>query len=98
MARNYQPRSLGPLGRSDGMSRAMQQAAQVGQRWAESVAPHDSGTYRDSFRVAPTEVRGGRSRERRAGARLANDATYAIVVESRTSVMARSVNVIERGR
>jgi len=97
---SYRPDHNGmrALAQSPQMSRAMQQAAEVGMRWAESVAPRDTGEYAGSFRVAPTTVRGGRPAEDRAGARLANDARHAIVVESRHHVLARAVNIIEQAR
>lgn len=89
------PRGMKALAKSDDMSRAMQQVAEVGKQWAEGQAPRDSGEYAGSFRVAPTTVRGGRRAEDRAGARLANDAPHAAAVEARTGILARSVNIME---
>lgn len=97
---NYQPDSSGmrELANSPDMSRAMQQAAQVGQRWAEAEAPRDTGEYAGAFHVEAATVPAGRRRENRAGAALVNSAPHAGVVEARSGILVRSVNIIEGQR
>lgn len=100
MNQMYRPdnRGMRQIANSGAMSDAMVKAAETGMRWAQAEAPRDSGEYASSFRVAPTTVRGGRQGEDRAGARIANDARHAIIVEQRTGVLARSVNIVESQR
>lgn len=92
------PGGMRQLGQSPEMGQAMQEAAKVGQRWAEGAAPRDTGEYAGSFRVAPATVQGGWRHEDRAGAALINDAPHAGIVESRHRILARSTSIIEGNR
>jgi len=97
MAGEYKPDAAGmrALANSGEVSAAMRQVAEVGMRWAESVAPRDSGEYVSAFGVQAATLRGGRRDEPRAGAVLFNSANHAGVVEHRAGILARSVNIME---
>jgi hypothetical protein len=89
------PSGIRDLMRSEPMRRAMEQAAQRGKAYAESIAPRDSGEYATSF-VVTSGI--GKSR---AFAVLANTAPHAVVVElvngGGQRVLGRTVDVIEKG-
>ncbi|UNX54084.1 HK97 gp10 family phage protein [Georgenia sp. TF02-10] len=99
MTKAYKPDHQGmrELGMSAEVGAAMVQAAEVGRRWAESVAPVKTGRYKSEFRVEPTTVQAGYDNEDRAGAALINNAPHAHLVEDVHHVLARAVDVIENG-
>jgi hypothetical protein len=68
---------LGKWAKTDpGLQAALVATAHVGKRYAESIAPVETGEYRDSFGV--TEETG---RAETAGAMLYNDSEHAAAVE-----------------
>lgn len=87
-------KGVGQLARSAVMGKVVRNAAERGARYAQSIAPVDTGQYRASFRV-DTDVSGARMT-----ATLANMAPYAVIVEVHHGkrVLGRAVDVIERGR
>jgi phage terminase large subunit-like protein len=74
------------LMQSPDVAKAMEQAAENAQRYAESIAPRDTGTYAESFDVE-TRVVGDR-----ATAVLFNRAKYATVIEIRHRVLGRATD------
>lgn len=102
MASSYKsdPAGMAALVNSPGMGAAMVQAAEVGRRYAESIAPRDTGEYARSFQVRQETVRfRGRFAGNRAGAVLENTSDHAAAVEwgQGRHVLARAATVIENG-
>lgn len=72
------------------MQDAMVEVAEAGRVFAASIAPVDTGRYRDSFRVDRIKVRD------RTGAAVVNDAPHAPLVESRLGVLSRLGDMLEK--
>lgn len=91
----YRPdrEGTGALMRSSGIAKHVANVAEDGRRFAEAIAPRQTGEYAERFRVESTEV--DLARERRAVAVLANDADHAAAVESKTHVLSRVRDHIE---
>lgn len=86
------------LARTPQMGEAMVAYAKVGQNWARANAPRHTGEYAAAFEVRATDLRvAGQTRR---GAVLVNHAPHAAAVEwvNGAHVLARAVDVIERGR
>ena len=75
-------KGIGKILRSKQMQKEMEARAEKVQTKAEGLAPQDSGTYRQSFRV---EVGVREGRKPRAVAKVVNDAPNAPYVEWGTS-------------
>lgn len=96
----YEPdfAGLGHVMRSHEMRAMLERRALAGKRFAESIAPRDTGDYASSFRVESSARGTGRWSDR-AEARLINGSSHAALVEYANDdrVLGRAVDVIERG-
>lgn len=88
---------ISALARSSAVGDQMVAAAEAAIPYAQSISPVETGEYRSSFVARPADVRV--SGERRAGAVLENTSDHAVAVEfiDGKHVLARTVDVIERG-
>lgn len=86
-------RGVGRLLTSPQMAALMEARARAGLDYAQSIAPEQSGEYKDAFTV--DSVRRGGPRGDRAEARLVNTADYADDVERRHRVLGQTVDRIE---
>ena len=99
MNRAYRPdrAGAGDLMRAHGIGQHLERVARDAQGFAEAIspdAPELRQGYIDSFRTE-SEV-ANIARTRRVVVRLVNDADHAAAVESRTHVLSRTKDMIER--
>lgn len=89
--RHYTPdrRGFAEIGRSPELQKVVEEAAQKGADYANSVA----GSHR--YRVEPVDVSAGYANETRAGAAIIDDAADALAVEGETHALDRAVPVVE---